>query len=51
MARNKPASKKRRLIKAKKQNSAVPAWVVAKTQGRVRTNPKRRHWRRNRLKI
>jgi len=51
MARNKPAPKKRRLIKATKQNSAIPAWIIAKTRGRVRTHPKRRHWRRNRLKI
>lgn len=51
MARNKPAAKKRRLMKAEKKNSPVPAWVIAKTRGRVRTHPKRRHWRRNRLKV
>ena len=51
MARNKPAAKKRRLVKAEKQNSAVPAWVIAKTRGQVRTHPKRRHWRRGRLKV
>ena len=50
MARNKPAAKKRRLIKAGKQKRAVPTWVIAKTMGRVRTTPKRRHWRRVKLR-
>ncbi|MCW4019901.1 MAG: 50S ribosomal protein L39e [Candidatus Bathyarchaeota archaeon] len=50
MARHKPAAKKRRLIKAGKRSKPVPAWVIAKTQGGVRTNPRRRHWRRNKLK-
>lgn len=45
MARNKSAAKKRRLAKAGKQNSPVPAWVMAKTDGEFRTHPKRRHWR------
>jgi len=50
MARNKPAAKKRRLIKANKQSKPVPMWVVGKTMGRVRSNPKRRNWRRGKLK-
>lgn len=50
MARNKPAARKRRLIKALKRAKAVPTWVIAKTMGRVRTSPKRRHWRRSKLK-
>jgi large subunit ribosomal protein L39e len=50
LARNKPAAKKRRLVRAGKENKAVPAWVIAKTRGKVRTNPRRRHWRRNKLK-
>ena len=50
MARNKPAAKKRRLAKAGKQAQAVPTWVIAKTKGKVRTHPKRRHWRRNKIK-
>ncbi len=50
LARNKPTAKKRRLIKAGKQSQAVPAWVIAKTTGKVRTNPKRRHWRRTKIK-
>ncbi len=51
MARNKPAAKKRRLARAFKQRRAVPTWVVAKTIGRVRSTPKRRHWRRSKLKV
>ena len=51
MARNKPTAKKRRLIRAVKQNDAVPMWVVMKTMGRVRRNPKQRNWRRSRLKV
>ncbi|NIP66625.1 50S ribosomal protein L39e [Candidatus Bathyarchaeota archaeon] len=50
MARNKPAAKKRRLAAAGKRAKSVPTWVIAKTMGRVRTNPKRRHWRRDKLK-
>ncbi len=50
MARNKPAAKKRRLIKAGKKGDPVPAWVIAKTRGHVRTTPKRRQWRRTKIK-
>jgi len=50
MTRNKPAAKKRRLAKAGKEKKAVPTWVVAKTAGKVRTNPKRRQWRRTKLR-
>ncbi|MFQ6080242.1 MAG: 50S ribosomal protein L39e [Candidatus Bathyarchaeia archaeon] len=50
MTRNKPAAKKRRLAKAGKERKAVPTWVIAKTMGRVRTTPKRRHWRRTKTK-
>lgn len=50
MARNKPTAKKRRLIKAGKQSQPVPVWVVVKTGRRVRANPKRRNWRRSKLK-
>ncbi len=44
-------AKKLRLAKAMKQNRPVPVWVVAKTMGRVRTHPKRRYWRRSKLKV
>ena len=50
MARNKPAAKKRRMAKAGKQSKAVPTWVIVKTKSKVRTNPKRRNWRRTKLK-
>ena len=50
MARNKPTAKKRRLAKAGKQKKAVPTWVIARTGGHVRTNPKRRQWRRRKIK-
>jgi len=51
MARNKPTAKKRRLIKAGKQKRPVPTWVIAKTVGQVRTHPKRRPWRRRKLRM
>ncbi|MBC7113101.1 MAG: 50S ribosomal protein L39e [Candidatus Methanomethyliaceae archaeon] len=51
MARNKHLSKKKRLIKANKESSPVPIWVVAKTRGKFRRHPKMRHWRRSKLKL
>jgi large subunit ribosomal protein L39e len=50
MARNKPAAKKLRLMKAGKEKKPVPTWVIAKTDGQVRTNPKRRRWRQSKIK-
>jgi large subunit ribosomal protein L39e len=50
MTRNKPAPKKRRLAKKTKQAQPVPSWVIGKTTGKVRTNPKRRNWRRTKTK-
>ena len=41
---------KKRLAKKTRQNSPVPAWVIVKTKREVRTNPKRRMWRRKKLK-
>ncbi|MEM3507453.1 MAG: 50S ribosomal protein L39e [Candidatus Bathyarchaeia archaeon] len=51
MARNKALARKLRLIKANKQRSAVPTWVVGRTLGRVRTHPKKRSWRSSKLKV
>lgn len=51
MARYKPLSFKIRLGRAKKTNKPPPVWVIARTSGRVRSNPKRRHWRRTKLKL
>ncbi|MEM2629777.1 MAG: 50S ribosomal protein L39e, partial [Candidatus Bathyarchaeia archaeon] len=39
-----------RLIKASRQAKPVPTWIIAKTLGHVRSSPKRRHWRRSKLK-
>jgi large subunit ribosomal protein L39e len=51
MARTKPPAKKRRLAKATKQKKAVPTWVIVRTDGKVRTNPKRgRNWRKRKIK-
>jgi large subunit ribosomal protein L39e len=50
MTRNKPTAKKRRLAKKSKQRKAVPTWVIARTKGTVRTNPKRGHWTRTKIK-
>ena len=51
MARVKPTAKKRRLSKATKEVSSVPTWVIARTSGAVRSNPKqRRSWRTRKIK-
>ncbi len=50
MARAKPAAKKIRLIKARKQNRRVPVWVIAKTNRKVRSHPKQHSWRRSKLR-
>jgi large subunit ribosomal protein L39e len=49
VGRNKDASKKNRLMKARKQNASVPTWVIARTNRQVRSNRKHRVWRRNKL--
>ncbi|HUK28781.1 MAG TPA: 50S ribosomal protein L39e [Candidatus Acidoferrales bacterium] len=50
MAKNKPSGKKHRLAAALKTRKPVPTWVMAKTDGHTRTHPKKRHWRRTKLK-
>ncbi len=50
MARNKALAKKLRLAKAAKQNRRVPVWVILRTDRKVMTHPKRRNWRRTKLK-
>ncbi|RLG61164.1 50S ribosomal protein L39e [Candidatus Geothermarchaeota archaeon] len=42
---------KKKLAAALKSNRPVPAWVIGKTLGKVRTTPSRRHWRRTKLKL
>ncbi len=49
MGRNKDASKKNRLVKARKSNSSVPTWVIARSNRKVRQNKKHRAWRRTKL--
>jgi len=51
MARNKHLSRKKRLIKANKQSSAVPLWAVGKTKGKFRRHPKMRNWRSRKLNM
>ncbi len=51
MARFKTLSLKKRMAKELRTNKSVPVWAIAKTNGRVRTTPSRRHWRRNKLKL
>ena len=34
-----------------KQNRPVPAWVIIRTHRHVRTNPKRRSWRRSDVNV
>ncbi|RLG61042.1 50S ribosomal protein L39e [Candidatus Geothermarchaeota archaeon] len=51
MAHNKPHARKLRLARALKSNSPVPLWVIARTKGRFRTHPRRRYWRRTKLKV
>ncbi len=41
---------KKRLAKALKQNRRAPVWITIRTKRRVFASPKRRHWRRKRLK-
>ncbi|HZA06438.1 MAG TPA: 50S ribosomal protein L39e [Nitrososphaeraceae archaeon] len=51
MAARKNTSRKKRLIKHMKQNRPVPAWIIIRTHRKVRTNPKRRLWRRTDVKV
>ncbi len=50
MASKKPLGKKLRLQRATKSNRRVPAWIMIRTSRRFTAHPKRRNWRRNRLK-
>ncbi len=50
MASKKPLAKKLRLQRATKSNRRVPAWIMQRTSRRFTQHPKRRGWRRSRLK-
>jgi large subunit ribosomal protein L39e len=47
----KTKGRKKRLAKAGKQNRRLPAWVIIRTNRNVTTHPKRRNWRRNKLRL
>lgn len=51
MGSRKTKPRKNRLMKKTKQNSAVPLWVILKTNRRVRRNPQQRHWRRSSVDV
>jgi len=46
----KPAAKKRRLVKANSRSRPVPIWIFVKSGRKVRSSPKRRNWRRSKLR-
>ena len=50
LTKNKPAAKKRRLVKANRRSQAVPIWIFVKSGRKVRSSPKRRNWRRSKLR-
>jgi large subunit ribosomal protein L39e len=51
MAARKNTSRKKRLMKRTRQNRPVPTWVVIRTNRKIRTNPKRRLWRRSDVNV
>ncbi|MEM2760281.1 MAG: 50S ribosomal protein L39e [Nitrososphaerales archaeon] len=51
MAARKHTGRKNRLLKKVKQNSPIPAWVIVRTNRRVRRNPKQREWRRTDVNV
>lgn len=51
MTSHKPYAKKMRLLRAGKSNRRVPGWVMMKTTRKFTTHPKRRNWRRSKLKL
>ncbi len=50
MARNKHVARKLRLASALKSNCSVPVWVTIKTLRKVPYRPRRRNWRRSKLR-
>lgn len=51
MTGKKTSGVKNRLLKKTRQNRPVPTWVAVKTKRAVRTHPKRRLWRRSKLRV
>ena len=50
MATHKTYARKKRLLKVGKSNRRVPAWVMQRTARKFTRHPKRRHWRRGKIK-
>uniref|UniRef100_A0A286Y079 Large ribosomal subunit protein eL39 n=1 Tax=Cavia porcellus TaxID=10141 RepID=A0A286Y079_CAVPO len=42
---------KRLQAKKRKQNHPIPQWIPVKTGNKIRSNSKRRHWRRTKLEL
>jgi|TARA_B100000508_G_scaffold20834_1_gene14204 large subunit ribosomal protein L39e len=51
MGARKHSGRKIRLMKKIKQTSSVPAWIMLRTNKKVRTNPKRRAWRQTDVEV
>ena len=47
----KSQAKKAKLVKAQRATRGVPVFVRMKTQRKVMSSPKRRHWRSGKLRI
>ncbi len=42
---------KKRLAKACNQNVRVPGWIMIKTNRKITSHPKRRNWRKSKLRL
>jgi large subunit ribosomal protein L39e len=51
MSKSKSQAKKRRLGREVRKNRRLPVFVIAKTNRKISTNPRRRHWRSRKLKL
>ena len=51
MATRKRSGRNIRLLKKQKQTTPVPAWIIMRTNKKVRTNPKRRAWRQTDVEV
>jgi large subunit ribosomal protein L39e len=49
--KRKGSALKRVLATALRQNRRLPLFVVAKTARKLTQNPKRRHWKRDKMKV
>ncbi len=51
MSRRKTKVRKSRLTAEAKRASAIPAWIMLKTGGKVRIGRRRRNWRRSKIRL